>query len=99
MARHAILTAMFILSLGGGAMAACPTVVPGSTSEAIRANAQRVLCLQEEVDDSARQRQFELELRANQNAIQSLQMQRRFDILPRAVIPAPFSQPQPFVPN
>jgi hypothetical protein len=77
------LSAAAVLLSSSLAFATCPPSVPGDTAEAIRANAQRVLCLQEEIDERAQRRQFELELRANQNAIQSLQLQRRFDNLPR----------------
>jgi hypothetical protein len=99
MSRLSVLTTLFAAGLCGTALAACPTTVPGTSSEAIRANAQRVLCLQEEVDERARVRQFQLELNANENAIQSLQLQRRFENLPRPLPPSPFVQPAPFVPN
>jgi TolA-binding protein len=93
-----IVAGLFALA-SSSAMAACPTSVPGNSKEAIRANEQRVLCLQQEVDERARQRQLEMELRANQNAIQSLQLQRRFDNLPRIPAPPLFTQPTPFVPD
>lgn len=101
MFKAVTLAGVLSLLLGSTAMAACPPGASGNTSEAIRANEQRVLCLQQEVDDSARQRHFDMRLRQNETAIQQLQMQRRFDNLPRVIAPAPspFTQPRPFVPN
>ena len=81
------------------AHAACPTSVPGDTSEAIQANAERIRCLQEEVEEDARRRQFELELRANQDALNDLRLQRRFDNLPRYTPPPSFGQAPLFVPR
>ena len=85
-------------ALCAAANAACPTSVPGDTAEAIRANAERVQCLQEEVEQDSRRRQYELELRANRDAINNLRLQRRFDNLPRYEPPPVFGQ-QPFVPR
>ena len=92
-------TGLFALAASTSAIAACPTSVPGNSNDAIRNNEQRVLCLQEEVDERSRLRQRELEMRANQDALQSLQLQRRFDNLMLVPAPSPFTQPEPFVPN
>lgn len=98
MFRLISIASLFALACSS-AMAACPTSVPGNSEEAIRANEQRVLCLQQEIDDRAQIRNFEMKLRANENAIHSLQLQRRFDNLPRIPAQSPFTQPAPFVPN
>ena len=92
------LVVVFAAGMCAAANAACPTSVPGDSAEAIRANAERVQCLQEEVDQDARRRQFELELRANQDAINDLRLQRRFDNLPRYTPPPVFGE-QDFVPR
>lgn len=74
-----ILGFLAVSTLAAGA--ACPTIVPGNTSEAIQANRARIQCLQAEVDAQADRRRLELELRMQQTAIQQLQLQRRFDQL------------------
>ncbi|MDB5473300.1 MAG: hypothetical protein JWP99_603 [Devosia sp.] len=99
MVRRIVLAALAAISLGGAALAACPTTVPANTSDAILANQQRVLCLQQAIDQDAQQRRLELELGANQNAIVNLQMRQRFDALPQIIIPSQFSRPQPFGAN
>lgn len=78
--------AMVMLS-GGVATAACPAQVPTSTTEAIRANEQRILCLQQEIAREAHMRWLAQEIQANHTAIQNLQIQRRFDQLPQPMIP------------
>jgi hypothetical protein len=96
------LSAFVVIGLVGlcsAASAACPTSVPGTSGEAIRANADRLLCLQEEVDQDTRRRQIELELRANRDALNDLRLQRRFDMLPKYIPPPTFVQPPPFVPH
>lgn len=80
------------------ALAACPPAATGSTAEAIRANEQRVICLQQEVQESSRYRQLESDVRRNTNAINRIQLERRFEALPRP-IPSPFVQPAPFAPR
>jgi hypothetical protein len=94
--------AIAIFGLAGfcsAASAACPTSVPGTSSEAIRANAERLQCLQEEIEQDTRQRQLELELRANRDTLNDLRLQRRFDVLPRINPPSTFAQPPLFVPQ
>jgi len=68
------------------ALAACPATVPGSTSEAIKANEQRVLCLLREVEDATRQRKYDADLKA-------LELR-----LARPPVPAPFTPPAPLTP-
>ena len=68
------------------ATAACPAQVPTSTTEAIRANGQRIICLQQEIAREAYLRQLAQEIQANQTAIQNLQIQRRFDQLPQPIM-------------
>ncbi len=99
MFKLSALTLASLVALCSAATAACPTSVPGTSAEAIRANAERLLCLQEEVDEDTRRRQYELELRANRDALNDLRLQRRFDMLPRYVPPSNFAQPPLFVPR
>ena len=95
MLRTLTLAGIICFGSAASAMAACPPAATGSTAEAIRANEQRVICLQEEVQDDSRYRQLETDIRRNENAINRIQLQRRFDALPRP-IPSPFPQPRPF---
>jgi hypothetical protein len=83
MQKISILVLGFITVLNGAAFAACPTYVPGDATEAIAANQARLLCLQGEINAEANRRRFELELTMQRNAIQTLQLQRRFDQLPK----------------
>lgn len=83
--RHTfMLAALLTLALGGTAMAACPSEVPGSSSEAIKANEQRVLCLLREVEDASRLQQYEAQLDA---------LERRINMMPRISPPAPYVPP------
>jgi hypothetical protein len=68
------------------ALAACPSAVPGSTSEAIKANEQRVLCLLREVEDASRQRKYDADFKA-------LELR-----LTRPPTPVPFSPPPLILP-
>lgn len=83
MRKIAILVLGFLTVLNGVAFAACPSYVPGDTAEAVAANQARLLCLQSEINAETDRRRFELELNMQRNAIQTLQLQRRFDQLPK----------------
>ena len=98
MLKPLISAVVFSIAGTGMALAACPPAAVGTTAEAIRANEQRVICLQQDVQADSRIRQLELDNRTNSNAINRLQLERRFDALPRP-IPIPYNQPTPFAPN
>lgn len=83
MRKIPVLVLGFLILLNGVAVAACPTYVPGDAAEAIAANQARIICLQAEITAAADRRRFELELNMQRNAIQTLQLQRRFDMLPK----------------
>lgn len=83
MRKIPILVFGFLALLNGVAVAACPIYVPSDAAEAIAANQARLLCLQAEINAEADRRRFELELTMQRNAIQTLQLQRRFDQLPK----------------
>lgn len=81
MLRLSIRVLGFLAASTAVAVGACPASVPGSASEAIRANQARILCLQAEINAQTNQRWLELELSMQRAAIQRLQLQRRFDKL------------------
>jgi hypothetical protein len=83
MRKNSILVLGFLTVLNGVAFAACPSYVPGNTVEAIAANQARLSCLQAEINAEADRRRLELQLNMQRNAIQALQLQRRFDQLPK----------------
>lgn len=69
------------------ASAACPPPAVGTMPEAIAANGQRLLCLQDEISAASRQRQFEIDLQELRRAQQAYEVQRRFDMLPPPYFP------------
>jgi hypothetical protein len=69
------------------AQAACPPAASGTTAEAIHANSQRLICLQNEVAAATRQRQYELQLQQLTRSVQDLEIQRRLDALPKVQVP------------
>lgn len=79
----------------GISQAACPPIVPGDTPEAIRANGQRIVCLQNEVAAESSQRQFEMQLDALERSHQNMLIQRRIDALPRVPVYMPPPMPVP----
>jgi hypothetical protein len=62
--------------------ASCPPEVSGNTPEAIRANGERIVCLQNELAAATRQRHFEMQLEALQKSRQDALIQQRIDSLP-----------------
>lgn len=86
MQKISVLILGFLTALNGVALAACPSYVPGDTAEAIAANQARLLCLQSDINAEADRRRLELQLNMQRNAIQALQLQRRFDQLPKIEI-------------
>ena len=71
-----------VLLTGTAAQAACPPPAPGNTAEEIRANGQRLVCLQNEISAASQQRSFELQLDALEKAQQDVKIQRRLEALP-----------------
>lgn len=69
------------------AQAACPPAASGTTAEAIHANSQRLICLQNEVAAATRQRQYELQIQQLTRSVQNLEIQRRLDALPEVQVP------------
>lgn len=85
-------TVTLALTIGlsvSAAHAACPSAVAGDTPGAVRANQQRLVCLQQQTLDASAQRQRDMELRMLENRIDQLQIQRRFDALPTVPPPIP----------
>ncbi|WEK06347.1 MAG: hypothetical protein P0Y65_08895 [Candidatus Devosia phytovorans] len=75
--------AMMVLLAGAPAMAACPAAVPGDSVEEIEANRLRVICLQQQASQDARIRSIEMDIQMLQMKQHQLDLQRRFDNLPR----------------
>lgn len=86
--------AVIFLAATSAAQAACPAEVPGNTPEAIRANGDRIVCLQYELAVATRQRHFEMQLEALERSQQNALIQQRLDALPKVPVyvppPAPF---------
>lgn len=97
MFKSIALAASLIIATTGLAQAACPSTVPGSTPEAIAANQQRIVCLQEEARQGSQQRIYNMQLQTMQNNMRDLQLQRRLDSLPK--ITPPVFQPRPTFSN
>ena len=90
MLKKTTLAMLLVVSTTATAFADCPSAVPGSTAEAIRANEQRVICLQREIANNSRVQKYELEINRLDTSIQRLELQRRFDNLPMPVpVPMP----------
>ncbi len=64
------------------AHAACPPPLPGDTAAEIRANSERLVCLQTELAARSEQHRLELQIDALNERLRSLELQRRFDALP-----------------
>lgn len=77
------------------AQAACPPAAPGNTAEAILANGQRLICLQNEVAAATRQRQYELQLQQLTRSVQNLEFQHRLDVLADVPVYVPPPLPSP----
>lgn len=77
-----VVSVVLSVSAASAAMAACPSVVTGTTAEALRANEQRLLCLQRELAEQTLRRNNQLDLDLMTRALQDMQLQRRFDLLP-----------------
>lgn len=80
--RRLVVVGFVSLLAVSGATAACPSQVPGTTGEAIAANQQRLVCLQQQALEASERRQRDLELRMLDNRLNQLEIQRRFDALP-----------------
>ena len=90
MLKLSALTVLLLLGSTATAFADCPSAVPGTTVEAIRANEQRVICLQREIANNSQIQKYEIEINRLDTSIQRLELQRRFDNLPRPMpIPVP----------
>jgi TolA-binding protein len=83
---------LLVTITSGAATAACPAAVPGNTAEAIKANEQRIICLQRQASDETDRRQYEMELNQIETRVNQLEIQRRFDNLP-VYTPPTFNRP------
>lgn len=84
------------LMLGTAAVhAACPPAAAGTTPEAIEANRQRVLCLQQQLSSDTTMRKLELDFKQVERSVQDLQLQRRLDSIPQFTPVPPPPMPGP----
>lgn len=82
--RHAAIIGMTVAGLlAAPALAACPPPTPGDTPAEIRANADRLVCLQQDISANTERRRQQLEIDALNNRLRDLEVQRRFDNLPK----------------
>lgn len=65
------------------AMAACPPPMAGDTAAEIRANGERLICLQNELAASITHRRLQMQLDAINSRLRDLDLQRRLDSLPQ----------------
>ncbi|WP_092423349.1 hypothetical protein [Devosia crocina] len=73
------------------AAAACPAPVAGDTPEAVRANQERLVCLQRQLTDQGDRNATKFEIDQLGRSIDRIDLQRRFDTLNfTPPTPAPF---------
>lgn len=89
MLRPTLLTLALLIIGTVSAAAACPPEVPGNTPEAIRANGERIVCLQNELAAATRQREFELQLDALERTQNDMLIQQRIDAIARIPVYTP----------
>ena len=77
------LALLLLLASTGLAQAACPPARSGDTAAVVAANQQRLICLNREAASAATDRQRDMQIRGIENSIQTQQLQRRLDALPR----------------
>ena len=76
-----LLLPSIVLAMAAPAVAQCPPLLAGTTAEVIKANEQRLLCLQRELAAETEQRQNQLEFDTLSRQLRELQTQQRFDDL------------------
>jgi hypothetical protein len=89
MIKLIIMAATFTALATGSSLAACPPLTAGETAEEIKANEQRIVCLQRELADDARFKRQDFEINRLNQTLRNLELQRRFDALPGPVFVAP----------
>ncbi len=95
--KHIIIICIMIAGLATApAQAACPAPAAGDTAAEIKANSDRLLCLQEKLASDTKQRQLQLQLDAINARLRDLQLQQQFDKLPQP--PVIVVQPPPATP-
>ena len=96
MFRPLIFVLVILAAASSAAEGACPPEVPGDAPEAIRANGERIVCLQDELASATRARGLELQLDALERSLQDLRIQQRMETLPKVPIYVP---PPPAAPR
>ena len=72
------------------ALADCPSLPDGPESYNVANGQQRALCLQEQVHNNTVERNIQTQLNGLKTSMDQLQIQRRFDNLPRIAPPPPW---------
>ncbi|UJW85948.1 hypothetical protein [Devosia sp. SL43] len=92
MLRQLSATFFLITLTAGPALGACPPAVPGSLPEEVRANGDRLICLQNELAEDTARRRYEFELKMLENKIQDIQLQQRLNAFVPVYKPLPVFQ-------
>lgn len=98
--RHNVWTASVLLALMGGvqaAMAACPP--PPAGAETPASTPERLLCQNNEIYQSTRERSLAQQLEDAQRRLDQLELQRRLDAMQPVLPPAPVIPPMPAMPD
>ena len=74
---------MIAVLLAAPAMAACPPPMASDTAAEIKANGDRLVCLQNELATSIEHRRLQMQLDAINSRLRDLDLQRRLDSLPQ----------------
>jgi hypothetical protein len=82
MLKLGLVVAAMAIATTGTAQAACPAEVTGTSAAAIKANGDRLLCLQAEADQLFRERKQDFDIMTLERSVQNLQLQQRMDRLP-----------------
>ncbi|HEV7344245.1 MAG TPA: hypothetical protein VGN60_01240 [Devosia sp.] len=80
---------MLLTLWSSAAHAACPPAVAADTAAQIRANSERLVCMQNELVEAARQRALELELRNLRASLEALELENRLSRLKQVPVYVP----------
>jgi TolA-binding protein len=78
---RSLLTSIVAFALVAPALAQCPPPVAGSTPEEIKANEQRLLCMQRELSLETSRRSLEMDINALNRRLRELQTRQQLQSL------------------
>jgi len=84
--KLAALVCVFLLAVQP-AFAACPAPAPGTSAEEIKANEQRLLCMQRELAQDTERRKMQMDIDALNRQFDDLRLQRQLDTIPKFEMP------------